>query len=190
MSTRREKIVETAKDLFYKNGYRATGIDQILAEAGVSKPTMYKYFRSKDELIIASLKLWDTEFRTRLDKFMDDFSGSAHDRFLHLFEFLKSWFESPEFNGCMYISASVEYSDHNNSINQLAREQKESLTSYIEKLLKDSSVMDSDSVAKQISMVVEGAVTTAHLVGSSDAAAEAKSIASLIINSRANSVAA
>ena len=61
--SRRDELVETALDLFYRNGFHATGIDRILAEAGVAKMTLYKHFRSKDDLIVAALERRDERFR-------------------------------------------------------------------------------------------------------------------------------
>ena len=55
-SLRRDHLVGTALSLFSKHGYHATGIDRILAESGVAKMTLYKHFRSKDELILAALR--------------------------------------------------------------------------------------------------------------------------------------
>ena len=62
-SLRRDHLVATALALFSKHGYHATGIDRILAESGVAKMTLYKHFRSKDELILAALRRRDEEFR-------------------------------------------------------------------------------------------------------------------------------
>ncbi|HIP77475.1 MAG TPA: TetR/AcrR family transcriptional regulator, partial [Kiloniellaceae bacterium] len=59
VSSRREHLVDTATQLFSRHGYRATGIDTILAEAGVAKMTLYNHFKSKDELILASLRRSD-----------------------------------------------------------------------------------------------------------------------------------
>src|SRR5678810_1232020 len=58
-STKRDQLIDTALRLFAKNGYRATGIDTILAEAGVAKMTLYHHFKSKDELILAALQRRD-----------------------------------------------------------------------------------------------------------------------------------
>ena len=55
-SSKRDQLINTAQELFYREGYHATGIDRILAESGVAKMTLYKHFRSKDELIQAVLQ--------------------------------------------------------------------------------------------------------------------------------------
>ncbi len=59
---RSEHLVNVALRLFYTNGFHATGIDGILDEAGVAKMTLYKHFRSKDQLILAALKKRDEMF--------------------------------------------------------------------------------------------------------------------------------
>ena len=64
--SRRDDLVETALKLFYSGGFNATGIDRILAESGVAKMTLYKHFRSKDELILAVLHRRDEQFRNWL----------------------------------------------------------------------------------------------------------------------------
>ena len=66
MQSRRDELVDTALRLFYTRGFNATGIDKILAEAGVAKMTLYKHFRSKEELILAALNRRDEQFRNWL----------------------------------------------------------------------------------------------------------------------------
>ncbi|MDH5692011.1 MAG: TetR/AcrR family transcriptional regulator [Gammaproteobacteria bacterium] len=190
MSTRRDKLIETAKDLFYKNGYRATGIDQILAEAGVSKPTMYKYFRSKDELIIASLKLWDAELRQSMEKKLEESGGKPLDKLLKVFDLMKDWMESPKFNGCMAISASIEYPEKESPIHAEAASQKNRLASYFEKLLSEAQIPGAHEVSEQIILIVEGAVVNAHLNKNSRAAINAKQLVETLLASRTSFVAA
>ena len=56
-SPKRDHLVDTAAALFQRDGFHATGIDTILAEAGVAKMTLYNHFKSKDELIVAALEV-------------------------------------------------------------------------------------------------------------------------------------
>ncbi len=69
----RERIVQTALDLFYRQGYLATGINQVIAEAGVSKNTFYYYFPSKEDLCLAYLqerhKVWTGWLQATIDRY-------------------------------------------------------------------------------------------------------------------------
>ena len=62
-----ERILKTARELFYKEGIRAVGVDTIASEAGVTKPTLYRCFDSKDELAAAYVRVYDAEFWARFE---------------------------------------------------------------------------------------------------------------------------
>jgi AcrR family transcriptional regulator len=64
-ASRRDLLIETALDLFRRNGYQATGIEKILSTAGVSKPTLYRHFKSKEEPILVALRKWDEDSSRR-----------------------------------------------------------------------------------------------------------------------------
>ncbi len=89
MATRRDHLIDTALRLFYQQGYHATGIDRILAESGVAKMTLYKHFRSKDELILAALQLRDERFRNWLMAEMEAASPDPVERLLAMFDALE-----------------------------------------------------------------------------------------------------
>ncbi|HAD87737.1 MAG TPA: TetR family transcriptional regulator, partial [Rhodospirillaceae bacterium] len=65
-SSKRQLLIDTALDLFRREGYHATGIDRVIAEAGVARMTLYNHFKSKDELILAALRHRDSGFRDGL----------------------------------------------------------------------------------------------------------------------------
>ena len=72
----RERLIKTAHDLFYQEGYHTVGLDRILAQVGVTKTTFYNHFESKDDLIIESLrwhdKWWQETFRAMLRRYGGD----------------------------------------------------------------------------------------------------------------------
>ena len=75
LRSKRDDLIDTALRLFYTQGFNATGIDKILAESGVAKMTMYKHFKSKDELIVAALERRDEQFRDWLTGEMEKASS-------------------------------------------------------------------------------------------------------------------
>ncbi len=176
-SSRREQLVETAVNLFYRHGYHATGIDKILAEAHVSKPTLYKHFRSKDELIIAALRRWDEQSRNWLMREMERRGRTPQEQLLALYDTLEDWFGTPGFQGCMFVNAAAEFAEQNNPIHVVAAEHKRLFGAYIQELAARTGAANPGELAKQLLLLMEGAIVTTHVSGKGDAARRAKRIA-------------
>src|SRR3954470_22982183 len=96
-SPKRDLLMDTARRLFYRDGYRAVGIDTILAEAGVAKMTLYNHFASKEELIIAVLEQRDREFRESILATVNATGSNPEKRLLAVFDWLEGWFGSEDF---------------------------------------------------------------------------------------------
>ena len=162
-SPRRERLVDTATELFYKHGYHATGIDRILAEAGVAKMTLYKHFRSKDELILAVLRRRDETFRNWMMREIERRGASPRERLLVLFDVLQDWFRKKEFRGCMFINAGAEYGAPDSAILAAACEHKRLLSAYIEQLARDAGAADPAELASGLTLLADGATVAAQL---------------------------
>jgi AcrR family transcriptional regulator len=162
-SPRRERLVDTATELFYRNGYHATGIDRIVAEAGVAKMTLYKHFRSKDELILAVLRRRDETFRNWLMGEVDRRGASPRERLLVLFDVLQEWFRKNEYRGCMFINAGAEYGAPDSAIRAVACEHKRLLSTYVEQLAREAGATDPAELAAGLTLLVDGATVAAQL---------------------------
>ncbi|MCR9111232.1 TetR/AcrR family transcriptional regulator [Marivita sp. XM-24bin2] len=182
MSTRRDHLVETALKLFYTNGFNATGIDKVLAESGVAKMTLYKHFRSKDELILAALQSRDERFRNWLMTEMDKAATEPTGQLLAMFDALETWFEGKAFKGlgfcgCAFVNAAGEFSDHSHPAHRVAAEHKTRIVEYLTKLCAEAGVSDPSEVAEKLALLKEGAIVTAHVRGMPEAAKLAKEMA-------------
>ena len=69
--TKRDELVSKALSAFYRAGFQAIGMDRLAVETGVSKTSMYKHFRTKEDLIQAALRLRDEQFRNWLFRRID-----------------------------------------------------------------------------------------------------------------------
>ena len=112
MSAKREQLVDTALRLFYQDGYHATGIDKIIQEAGVARGTLYKHFKSKDDLILAVLRRRDEEFRAWFKTYVERAASDPRGRLLAMFDGMTEWFKGKAFpgrpfHGCSFINASA-----------------------------------------------------------------------------------
>ena len=175
--SRRDDLLATAVKLFRKNGYHTTGIDKILSESGVSKPTLYRHFDSKDDLIIAALKAWDLECRKWLIGAMEERGNTPRERLLALFDVLQDWFDTTDFCGCMFINATVEFGDQDNPIHLVAREHKQVFAGQIRDIVALGGAKDPAQVTSGLMLLMEGAIVTAHTSGRNEGAMRAKDIA-------------
>ncbi len=185
MSKKRDQLVEAALELFNKEGFHATGIDKVLAAAGVAKMTMYKHFRSKEELILAVLRLRDERWR---NSFMLGVEKRAKDpcgRLLAMFDELGAWFAGEGFCGCMFINASAEYADHGDPIHAASAEHKRLVEKYVRELAEQAGAAEPGVLAMQLCLLMEGAVVLTQVCPDGDggcAGASAKRAARVLID--------
>ena len=180
-SSRRDHLVDTAIELFYSDGYHATGIDKILAEAGVAKMTLYNHFKSKDELILAALRRRDEQFRNWFVREVEKRAEQPRARLLAVFDVLDKWFREPRFKGCMFVNASAEFADPDSPIHGTCAEHQDLLLGYVASLAAAAGAQDPKALAEEIMLLMEGAIVRRHTACRKDAAKKARSAAEALI---------
>ncbi|MGB0909633.1 MAG: TetR/AcrR family transcriptional regulator [Nitrospirales bacterium] len=178
----RDKLVNTALKLFYDKGFHVVSVDTILAEAGISKPTLYKYFRSKNELILATLRQRDEQSRNWLMREMQRRGTTPREQLLVLFDTLGEFFRTEEFRGCMFINATVEFPQLDDAIHQAATEHKRIFGQYISEIVDKLNIHAPDELTEQLLILMEGAVITAHVSQPKTVAQQAKRSAEILID--------
>ncbi len=180
--SKRDQIVDTALELFYQNGFNATGIEKILSDADVARMTLYNHFKSKDELIITVLRRRDEDFRDWLVRFVEKSADNPRDRLLALFDAHGEWFAEESFRGCLFINAAAEFSGSSNSIQAVAAETKRLMNSFIRGLAVAAGAKNPDVLADQISLLLEGAIVCAQVLGDGGWAQKAREAAEILID--------
>ena len=180
--SRKEHLVQTALELFYRDGFHSTGIDKILRESGVAKMTLYKHFRSKEELILAVLEERDRQFREWFLRELERRAVTPQEKLLAAFDVLELWFHG-EFRGCMFINAAAEYSDINEDIHRFSGDHKKHMLKYLTDLAQAAGAPDPESLAFQLNMLIEGAIVIAHVCQDPSSAQKAKVAAKTLIES-------
>jgi len=180
---KKEQLLETAWRLFYLDGFHATGIDRILAEASVAKMTLYKHFRSKEELILAVLEKKSYEFRESLAQFLEAKRRTPEQRLLAVFDWLIDWVGKKEFRGCGFLKALAEYQEGPDPIHQAALAHKVAFTEEIRRLTVAAGFTGPKSLPDQLSLLIEGAIVKAHATGTSAPALQAREAAGVLIKS-------
>jgi len=166
--TKRDELVRKALSIFYRDGFHATGMDTLAAETGVSKTSMYKHFRTKEELILAVLRLRDEQFCNRIFRRMEELADTPRAQLLALFDALAEWFAEPGFQGCMFVKASAEYQKPDHPIHVQSAEHKRLFFQTVREIAREAGARDPDGLARQLLLLKEGAIVTAHL-GHTDA---------------------
>ena len=186
--SKRDQLIEAALRLFGRDGYHATGIDRIRAEAGVARMTLYNQFGSKEELIIAALRRGDTEFRTWLRDALDARTLAPRQRLLALFDVLDTWFKAkataPPFFGCTFINAAAEFSDPDDPVHRQAADHKAKLCAYVTELATAAGADEPEPLARDLLLLMDGAIVGAQVTGDRDAALRAKALAAIVLDRR------
>ncbi len=178
---KRDELVRKALEVFYRDGFHATGMDTLVAETGVSKTSMYKHFRTKEELILAVLRLRDEYFRNRIFRRMEELADTPRAQLLALFDALAEWFAEPGFRGCMFIKAASEYQVPDHPIHAQSGEHKRLIFKTIRDLARQAGADDPDRLARQLALLKEGAIVAAHLGMTGDPAVDAKESAAILM---------
>ncbi len=180
----KNKIIETASFLFYKNGYNSTGINEIISEAGIAKATLYNHFKSKEDICLAYLRYKNTTFIQDIKAFTSS-KVNGKTQILAIFDFLELFFQDKDFNGCWCIKTVSEIPFDNEKIRSEIQTQKNNFIQFISTLITNNidtiEAEQIQSISRQIYLLYESAVGESHLHQLDWPIKEAKKICTQII---------
>ena len=180
-ASKRDELVKGALKAFYSGGFHAIGMDRLAKETGVSKTAIYKHFRTKEELILATLRLRDEQWRNWLMRRVEALADEPRDQLLAIFDALCEWFEEPDFKGCMFIKACSEYPDRDDPIHMTSAEHCRLLRSYIKGIASRAGADDPEDLARQLLVIHEGAIVSAYLLDPKKCGADARRTAEILV---------
>lgn len=180
-ASKRDELIQNALKAFYRGGFNAIGMDRLAKEAGVSKTSIYKHFRTKDDLILATLRLRDEQFRNRLVRRVEALTDDPKARLVAIFDVLGEWFREPEYRGCMFIKASSEFQERENPIHAASAEHKRMIRKFFQDLAQAANAPNPERLAGQLLLLKEGAIVMAHLHDPETVYREAREAAETII---------
>jgi len=179
-SHKRRKLLACARSLFETEGFHATGIDRILAQAGVAKMTLYNNFGSKDQLIVAVLEESSSELIERLKDAIAGLDDPC-DQILGIFEQLAEMYDEPSFSGCMFQAAVAEFPDRDSGPARAAREHLERLTALFEEFCRRAELPEPGALGSMFAMLASGANCAARQIQDRTPAEQARQIAELVL---------
>lgn len=180
-SDARAALLEAAHHLFYRQGLRATSIEELLEEAGVARQTLYLHFSTKEGLIAEYLSQRDAQWRSNMRNHVSAHAKTPQAQLLTVFDYLAHWFSEPAFHGCAFTNAAIEYADPQHPFHVIAAEHKRQMQTYLEELCRAAQLPTPEALARQLLLLLDGAIVTAQIFPGPRAAIEARQIAALLL---------
>jgi AcrR family transcriptional regulator len=177
----RNVLIEAAIRLFCRHGINATGIEAVVAEAGVARMTIYNQFGSKDGLVVAALTHEGATWRAWFFASLAAVAGGPKERLLGIFDVLEEWFSRDDFFGCALMNAVVEYRGEYAEVRQVVLAHKSQVLGQVRALATAAGVADSDAVTEQIDLLIDGAIVKSAIKKDPRAAREGKAILSALL---------
>jgi AcrR family transcriptional regulator len=185
-SDAREKLLTAAYELFSRHGVQAVGVDAIIERSGVARQTMYRHFRSKQELVLAFLQrreeVWTqgwlaAEVRRR--------AQDPRERLLAIFDVFDEWFRAPDFEGCSFINVMLEHPDEDHPLHRAAASYLARIRDFLQELAVGAGIAEPEPFARQWHILMKGSIVAAG-EGDRDAALRAKRLATLLLDQPAD----
>ena len=180
-SSKRQEIVDQAYRLFYDGGFHATGVDAVMADTGISKRTLYKYFPSKEHLIEAVLEKYAGDvdgmlFRPALAR-SDDPRGQIR----AIFDVRREAMDGNGYLGCLAAKAAGEYARKHDGITTTGVRASVYIEGRFVDLCEKAGMADAAMRGRQINLLFQGAIQTSQVRGTTETFDAAKSALELFL---------
>lgn len=157
----RDRLLETADQLFYDEGIHSVGIDRVLEQSGVAKGSLYYNFSGKDDLVRTYLQNRHAKWAARIDEELAT-AETPHDKILAVFDALADLFAQPDFSGCAFLKAAAEATP--GSAEELAtKDFRTWLHELFSNLVTETGYDDPDKLGAQLVMLYDGANISAQM---------------------------
>jgi AcrR family transcriptional regulator len=177
----RERLLDTAYELFSRRGIRGVGIEEVIERAGVAKATLYRHFPSKDDLVLAFLERrhqhWTEDIQQAQTRHSD---GGPEERLLAIFDVLDERFHSQEFDAYLFFNALVEMGAEHPAGRASVRH-VEHIRSIVRQLADEAGLRETDDFARSWHILMKGSIIAAA-EGDPAAAEHAKAMARSLID--------
>lgn len=175
------RLLDAASELFYEEGFGPTAVDKIVERSGVSKPTLYVHFPSKDALLVATLERRHAERVSTLDAWARAASSDPAEQLLAVFDWLAEWHETEGPRGCAFVNTVAELADPAHPAREVARRQKRWMADYLAGLATAAGLSGPARLGGDLMLLVDGANARVLVDGDLAAARAARRVAAVLI---------
>lgn len=183
-SKAQERILKVASELFYQYGIQAVGVDRIIAESGVAKTTLYRYFPSKDDLIVAFLEERNRLFWEYFDAAIAKYPDNAKAQLSSIFEWIDELLKKPECYGCPFLITMSEFPQLDYPAHQVAIAHKKEMLQRLTELAEKAGIPNSEQLGKYLMLLVDGAFSQRRLFGLNGFESNLKDAAAMLIKAQ------
>lgn len=177
----RQRLIETASDLFYRQGYNRTGINEILEKSGVAKASMYQHFRSKEEIAVEYLRRMDRIFTTEMTEYLK-LQPAGKQQILGIFDFIYNFFHKDGYRGCWSQNIISEMPRDDERIIGVIRKQKDAFRKSLQQKISDHlEIRNANRLADRIYLLYESALLESQIFMSDWPILEARNMAESMI---------
>jgi AcrR family transcriptional regulator len=177
-----ERIRNTARELFYREGIRAIGVEEIVTRAGVTKPSLYRSYASKDELAAEYLRDYEVAFWNVFEAGAPTHPGDARGQLMAYIEGLAQRATQPGYRGCGLTNAVVEYPGDDHPARKVAEEHKHKFRARLVELSTAMGAKEPVVLADGLLLLLEGTYASGQLFGTHGPAESLVTIANQLID--------
>lgn len=157
-----DRLIETARELFLREGVPQTGINKVIAKAAVARMTLYNNFTSKADLVLAVFEREAALRRAAIQATQEDLKG-PFERVLALFVVAEDVASQKGFRGCAFINLAIEAAAPDGALHALAQQHKAWIRANIRAQLGEGVFSDPDVLADQIAVLWDGGIVGAYV---------------------------
>jgi AcrR family transcriptional regulator len=176
-----ERIVDAAYELFCRRGIRGVGIDEVIERAGIAKATLYRHFRSKNDLVLAFLerreRLWTRQF---LEAEARSRGATPEEHLLAIFDVYDEWFHKEDFEACSFVNVLLEMGP-SSPVGRAAVQHLRNIRALVRDLAEEAGVRDTEAFVLAWYILMKGSIVLAA-EGDPDAARPAKAMARALVD--------
>ena len=177
----RQRILDTASEMFYRDGVRAVGIDAIIARSGVAKMSLYRNFPSKDALVAAWLEDRNAFFWRRWDKAEEAAPGDARARLEAIIDMVAATASHPNWRGCPFLNTGTEFPEPGHPAHAVILAHKQEVRGRLCALAAAAGAQAPDLLAQQLQLLIDGAYAIGQSLGAGGPAATVASAGRTLI---------
>lgn len=160
----RERVLQCASDLFYREGVRAVGVDLIVERAGVAKTSLYRYFPTKDDLIAAFLKREDLDFWSHWDAAVARGAGDPHRELGEQLKWIAERLRRENYRGCPQLNVAAEFPDPHHPARRVATAHKTELCRRFTEMARRLRARAPERLGLELAMLINGAFVSSAIV--------------------------